>query len=322
MPWIGAVDLGGTHTRYGLFDVDGGGALRMQRAVTGPTACLSDADSLRMQWQEGMGCAVKELAALVIGIAGPIYDAFHAATSNAGVRLDLTAWADEGGACRLRLANDFVCEAYASLTEVGRLARPIFGPTPEAKGVRAVLGPGTGLGAAQLVGMGEDNGVRPLALASEFGHCPFAFVGRDEAEFAAFAAQRWGMSCVSGDAVVSGRGLACLHEFLTGDALTPEAAGQHLTRESETLRWYARFLGRICGQWALATLCYGGLYLTGGMFKRYPELPTHPAFIEAFFCAPRLRVLERIPLRRYTMPMSGLWGAAWLGKELATGDGA
>lgn len=318
MPWIGAVDLGGTHTRYGLFDVDGG-ELRLRRAVTGATAKLSDAHSLRAQWQEGMGCAPEELAALVIGIAGPIHDAFHASTSNAAVRLDLSAWAGEAGGCRVQLANDFACEAYAALTEVGRLARPVYGPTPEAAGTRAVLGPGTGLGAAQLVGFGKGDAARPLALASEFGHSPFAFVGREEADFAAFASRRWGKPCVCGDDVVSGRGLACLHEFLTGDALTPEAAGQFLTRESATLRWYARFLGRICGQWALATLCYGGLYLTGGMFKRYPELPTHPAFIEAFFCAPRLRVLERIPLRRYTVDMSGLWGAAWLGRELAAG---
>ena len=62
----------------------------------------------------------------------------------------------------------------------------------------------------------------------------------------------------------------------------------------------------------MSTLCYGGLYLTGGMVKRHPALPSHPAFIEAFFCAPRLRVLERVPLRRYTHDMSGLWGAAWL----------
>lgn len=317
MPWIGAVDLGGTHTRYGLFDLDAGGELRMRRAVTGMTARLSDARSLREQWQEGMGLAVKELAALVIGIAGPVHDACRASTSNASVRLDLREWAAGAGSCRFRLANDFECEAYACLTEPGRRAKAVFGPTPEATGVRAVLGPGTGLGAAQIVGGATLCVGLPLALPSEFGHCPFPFVGQEETDFAAFAAQRLGKALVSGDDVVSGRGLSCLHEFLSGDALTPEAAGQFLREESATLRWYARFLGRICGQWALTTLCYGGLYLTGGMFKRYPHLPAHPAFIEAFFCAPQLRVLERIPLRRYTVDMSGLWGAAWLGRELA-----
>lgn len=317
MPWIGAIDLGGTHTRYGVFDLDAAGELRLRRAVTGLTNCLSDAPSLREQWQACTGLAIQELAALVIGIAGPIHDPWRAATSNAAVRLDLTALATDGETGRFCLVNDFVCEAYACLTEPGRRAKAIFGPTPDAAGVRAVLGPGTGLGAAQLAAGGPSG--RPLALASEFGHCPFPFVGRDEADFAAFAAQRLGKPFVSGDDVVSGRGLACLHEFLSGNALTPEAAGRFLREESATLRWYARFLGRICGEWALTTLCYGGLYLTGGMIKRYPHLPAHPSFIEAFFCAPTLRVLERIPLRRYSVDMSGLWGAAWLGRERAAG---
>ena len=99
---------------------------------------------------------------------------------------------------------------------------------------------------------------------------------------------------------------------MSGEELAPQGAARHLEYEGETLRWYARFMGRLCAQWALSTLCYGGLYLTGGIVKRHPELPTHPSFIEAFFCAPRLRVLERIPLRRYATELSGLWGAAWL----------
>lgn len=318
MPWIGAVDLGGTHTRYGLFDVDGGEP-RLRRAVTGATAKLSDAHSLRAQWQEGMGCAPEELAALVIGIAGPIHDAFHASTSNAAVRLDLSAWAGEAGGGRVQLTNDFVCEAYASLTEAGKQARPIFGPDADPAGVRAVLGPGTGLGAAQLT-FGGPRG-EWLALPSEFGHAPFPFVGKEETDFAAFATERFGKAWLTADDVVSGRGLACLHDFLSGEKLTPEEASRHLALTGATRRWYARFLGRTSAQWALATLCYGGLYLTGGMVKRQPDLPTDPAFIEAFFCAPRLRVLERIPLRRYTMDMSGLWGAAWLGRRLAAQGG-
>lgn len=315
MPLLGAVDLGGTHTRYGLFTQDAQGGLRLERAVTGMTALVKDAQSLRAQWEASLGMPVDALASLVIGIAGPVSDPWHAVTSNADVRLDLTEWDDgqEGRLCPCRLANDFVCEAYACLTEVGRQARPVFGPDPVPDGVRAVLGAGTGLGAAQLVPVGADGTAHVRrAFPAEFGHAPFPFIGRDEADFSAYAAKRFASEWVTGDDVVSGRGLACLHAYLSGEELDPQAASRYLEQECETLRWYARFLGRICAQWALSTLCYGGLYLTGGMVKRHPALPSHPAFIEAFFCAPRLRVLERIPLRRYTHDMSGLWGAAWL----------
>ncbi len=315
MPLLGAVDLGGTHTRYGLFTQDAQGGLRLERAVTGMTALVKDAQSLRAQWEASLGMPVDALSSLVIGIAGPVSAPWHAVTSNADVRLDLTEWdaGQEGRLCPCRLANDFVCEAYACLTEVGRQARPVFGPDPVPDGVRAVLGAGTGLGAAQLVPVGPDGTAHVRrAFPAEFGHAPFPFIGRDEADFSAYAAKRFASEWVTGDEVVSGRGLACLHTYLSGEELDPQAASRYLEQECETLRWYARFLGRVCAQWALSTLCYGGLYLTGGMVKRHPALPSHPAFIEAFFCAPRLRVLERIPLRRYTHDMSGLWGAAWL----------
>lgn len=314
MPLLGAVDLGGTHTRYGLFTLDGQSSLRLERAVTGKTSLVKDISSLREQWETSLGMPAKELSSLVIGVAGPVLDPLHATTSNADVRLDLTEW-DEGGGqpCPCRLANDFVCEAYACLTEVGKQARPVFGPEPVPDGVQAVLGAGTGLGAAQLVPPDERGAAKGRrAFAAEFGHAPFPFIGRDEADFSVFAAKYFGKDWVTGDDVVSGRGLACLHAYLSGEELDPQGAARHLEREGETLRWYARFMGRVCAQWALSTLCYGGLYLTGGMLKRHPELPSHPAFIEAFFCAPRLRVLERIPLRRYVTELSGLWGAAWL----------
>lgn len=313
---IGAVDLGGTHTRCGLFTTDGRASLSLVRAVTGKTSLVTDIHSLKELWRQVTGVPVQDLHALVIAVAGPVTDARYAVTSNAHVHLDLACWDQQQ--CPCMLVNDFVCEAYAALTDAGKQARPIFGPAADPAGVRAVLGPGTGLGAAQLVPCAARMGGW-LALPSEFGHAPFPFVGREEADFAAFASERFDKAWLTGDDVVSGRGLACLHAFLSGESGPPEAASVHLRHAGETRRWYARFLGRICAQWALATLCYGGLYLTGGMLKRQPDLPTDPAFIEAFFCAPRLRVLERIPLRRYAMDMSGLWGAAWLGKGLGKG---
>ena len=120
------------------------------------------------------------------------------------------------------------------------------------------------------------------------------------------------------DDVVTGRGLAVLHHFLTGRDLTPAAAAaEGLVGDHPTLRWYARFLGRTCAHWGLATLCYSGLFLTGGMVLRNPAVTEHPAFAAGFSLAPELGVLERIPVRRYTDAYSGLWGAAWLGANLA-----
>lgn len=185
----------------------------------------------------------------------------------------------------------------------------------------AVLGAGTGLGSGWLVPQTDGGRLRWSPLPSESGHQAFAFLGREEEDFAVFARERLGRSLLRPDNVVTGRGLAVLHYFLTGRDLAPAAAAaEGLVGDQPTLRWYARFLGRTCAHWGLATLCYSGLFLTGGMVLRNPAVTEHPAFAEGFFLAPELGVLERIPVRRYTDAYSGLWGAAWLAGHLAVGN--
>ena len=122
MPLLGAVDLGGTHTRYGLFTQDAQGGLRLERAATGMTALVKDAQSLREQWEASLGMPVDALGALVIGVAGPVSDPWHAVTSNADVRLDLMEWdaGQKGRRCPCRLANACMisrCSSRFSLTD-------------------------------------------------------------------------------------------------------------------------------------------------------------------------------------------------------------
>ena len=263
-----------------------------------------------------------------MGVAGPVQDGLRARLSNAPLRIDLNAVMPQFGLRRARVVNDFVCEACACLTRVGERSLHLLGPADipcpshrspgEAPAPVAVLGAGTGLGASWLVPQADGGRLRWSPLPSESGHQAFAFLGREEEDFAVFARERLGRSLLRPDDMVTGRGLAVLHHFLTGRDLTPAAAAaEGLVGDQPTLRWYARFLGRTCAHWGLATLCYSGLFLTGGMVLRNPAVTEHPAFAEGFSLAPELGVLERIPVRRYTDAYSGLWGAAWLGANLA-----
>lgn len=114
----------------------------------------------------------------------------------------------------------------------------------------AVLGAGTGLGSGWLVPQADGGRLRWSPLPSESGHQAFAFLGREEEDFAVFARERLGRSLLRPDDVVTGRGLAVLHHFLTGRDLTPAAAAaEGLVGDQPTLRWYARFLGRTCAHW-------------------------------------------------------------------------
>ena len=79
------------------------------------------------------------------------------------------------------------------------------------------------------------------------------------------------------------------------------------------MEWYARFYGRACRNYVLATLALGGLYITGGMALRVPAL-SHPAFAEEFHNSlAQERLLRNIPVFHVRKPEAGLWGAALYG---------
>lgn len=327
MSLLAAIDLGGTHCRLACFTVTARG-LELEAVTTCPTAGLEDGSAVLSRWEAQLHLPLARVTALVMGVAGPVRDGLTARLSNAALTVDLGAAMPRFGLRLARVVNDFVCEACACLTPVGAGARHLLGPadvpcpascpTADAPAPVAVLGAGTGLGTGWLVPYTVGGRLCWQALPSEAGHQAFPFLGREEEAFAAFARAHLAVPVLRGDDVVTGRGLAVLHHFLTGRELTPAgAAAEGLAADCPTLRWYARFLGRACAHWGLATLCCGGLFLTGGMVARNPAVTEHPAFAEGFYMAPGLGVLERIPVRRYAEAYSGLWGAAWLAARLS-----
>jgi glucokinase len=110
---------------------------------------------------------------------------------------------------------------------------------------------------------------------------------------------------------MTGAGLALLHRFLTGEAVTPRDVVGLLSDESRTVAWFARFYGRVARDFALETLALGGLYVAGGVAARTPALVTHPGFAREFRSSPAHGdLLARIPVRLIADDASGLWGAA------------
>ncbi len=323
---LAVMDIGGTHCRLARFREEAAGP-ELEAVVVRPTADMADTAALLRAWEDGLGAPLSAARALVMGVAGPVGPDGGARLSNAALTVEPRT-AARFGVRRCRVVNDFIAEACACLTPVGAHAVRLFEPEtpppadddgPDA-GPVAVLGAGTGLGTAWLV-PGRDATGRPrrMPLPSEFGHTPFPFTGKEEEAFAAFAREEL-RRVPRADDVATGRGVALLHAFLSGERLPEAEAAAALCGSEEGTRWYARLLGRVCGQWALATLCRGGLYLTGGMVLRNPAVTAHPAFREAFLIAPELQVLERTPVARFDTPLSGLWGGAALAAREADGD--
>lgn len=323
---LAVMDIGGTQCRLARFREDGSGPA-LEAVALRATADMTDTETLLQAWETAMDTPLSAVRALVIGVAGPVTPEGTAHLSNAGLTVNPRAATDHFGVRHCRVVNDFITEAYACLTPVGSRAVHLFGPpmpdpgnvTGPDSGPVAILGAGTGLGTAWLVpGQDAEGRLCRRAFPSEFGHAPFPFEGREELDFAAFAREALHRRALSADDVVTGRGVALLHGFLSGERLSEAEAAAKLCGHEEGLRWYARLLGRVCGQWALATLCRGGLFLTGGMVLRNPAVTAHAAFREAFLLAPELQVLEHVPVARFDTPYSGLWGGAALAAREAS----
>ncbi len=131
-----------------------------------------------------------------------------------------------------------------------------------------------------------------------------------------FVGKKTNLKQITENIVVSGRGLKLIHSFLTGEKLTPEEITKRLSEYPETLRWMARFYGRVCRDFAMNILCLRGLYIAGGIAARNPEIVMNPVFAEEFINSETMsHILKDIPVYLITDQDSGLWGAAVYGMK-------
>ena len=156
---------------------------------------------------------------LVIALAGPV-KGLHGRLTNGQLRIDLDGVAQQYSLACCLVLNDFSAQAFATLTPCGTAATVVRSSTrsiDQSRETRAVLGAGTGLGAAMLVRSdGPDSAGSWLAVPSEAGHTAFAFVGPEEQAYQAFLARELGRDYPTAENVLSGEGLSGLHYYLSG----------------------------------------------------------------------------------------------------------
>jgi glucokinase len=251
----------------------------------------------------------------VIAAAGPVERGVYCAPPYISWDIDLTGKEISGIMPRAVLINDFIAQAYACRSPVAPSARVILAGESVADGTVGVLGAGTALGKAVLAPL-ESGGFQ--ALPSVGGHGYFPFLSEREFAFQKFYREKSGEHHITGNLVVSGRGLSCLHWFLTGQKASPEeVTTKGLHAGSETLAWAARFFGRVCRDFALEVFCRGGLYIAGGLAARTPGILCHSDFRKEFVDSPTMgHVLSVMPVFLMDDQNSGLWGAAFYGQQL------
>lgn len=314
-----AADIGGTNSRFAWFQTEAEDHLRLMDVVWLQTREAESFPRLLEQLRARPFSLLPEQADIVvIAAAGPVEGGLYCAPPYISWDIDLRRPEIAKVVNRAVLLNDFVAQAYACKSPIGASAKPILSGEAVPEGMIGVLGAGTALGKAILVPL---PGGGYHALPSEGGHAYFPFLTDREAAFRRFYQKTGGESHITANLVVSGRGLCYLHQFLTGERFTPEEiSARGLGPDSETLAWAARFYGRLCRDFALDVLATGGLYVTGGVAARNPSILLHEAFQKEFRDSPTLgRLLARIPVILIDHENSGLWGAAWLGKQLLQG---
>lgn len=223
------------------------------------------------------------------------------------------------GLAHLDVINDFGAVAWAvsSLAAEDRIclygpdASPLLGPV-------TVLGPGTGLGVALLVG---DAASDWRVVETEGGHVSFAAIGDEELAISRWVSARHGRC--STERLLSGMGLSYIDATLAG---VPPASTEAPLRDPALIvsaaleghdvvarRALARFcavLGSVAGD---AALHHGArtVVIAGGIVPRFIPFLRSSAFRERFLAKGRFAaLLESVSIHVIIHPAPGLLGAA------------
>jgi glucokinase len=310
-----AADIGGTNSRFAHFQIDEHGSLILIATKWLATTEASSFSQLLEQLRfSNAAFSVDKVDIAVIAVAGPVKHGTYSAPPYISWDIDLTSRENKKVFRQGYLINDFVAQAYACPSPVGKSARTILAGEINPDGVIGVIGAGTALGKAFLVPI---PGHGFMALPSEGGHAYFPFISTQEMAFQEFYREKSGRNHITGNLVVSGRGLRYIHCFLTGEELEPQEVAVRFTPESATLAWAAKFYGRVCRDFALDALALGGLYIAGGVAAGNPEILTHANFCNEFQDSPTMgHLLAKIPVFLIDNQDSGLWGAAFYGRQI------
>lgn len=313
-------DVGGTNTRLSLYAADGKTLLREARFKSADYVSLEDI-VLPFVKESALGSP----SACVLGVAGPVRNG-SVNTTNLPWQLNELDLQEKLAIPKVILANDLVVAAVGCLHTRGDSLTVLTPNSINSKGNHlAVLAAGTGLGQAKLIWTGD----RHLPLATEGGHGDFAPTTPIQMEFWHFLSNRF-PDHVSVERVLSGNGLGCLYDFFVARSGRAESktvqkklkegkdrnvaiSEMGLSGENRqavlAVDLFAAIFGQEAGNLALRELCFGGIFVTGGMGAMI--VPARKEiFLDAFYKKGRMaKLLADIPIGVVSNTDVGVQGA-------------
>ena len=333
-------DIGATKTLLGLARLDAAGQPQVVASQRYVAAQVASFEAMLGSFLKDHAQHLSQpLRAACLGVAGPVNGQVVQMT-NLPWRLDAAALSQQLGGIPVRLANDF--EAAASgidgLSSKDLLCLQAGQPVPGAP--QLVIGAGSGLGVAFRIWQATPHGSRYQVVTGEGGHFGFTPVNAEQDR--ALMRLRAHVVRPVAEHFVSGPGLANFYTFLDteegGKALlkdhhvvatasnTGGLTGEEIFRlamqdgEPRALHALHHFLlsyGVVAGDYALATLAKGGVFLAGGIAQKLGPLMQDGRFLVGFRQkGPYADLMDTIPVHVVNEPDLGLLGAAAIGARI------
>ena len=313
-------DIGGTNARFAIADPSRPGFADARTLACADFATSGDAIRSYLD-------SVKARAAdvLCLAAAGPIVNNAVRFTNNPWT-LDVAELRSEFETPRVRLLNDFEAIAYSipflEATDCLSLGLPAPRDLGAGDFTVGIIGPGTGLGAVGCCR--RDGSLFPIV--GEAGHVGFA--PETQVQLDVLSALRERFDRVSDERLLSGPGLENIYWALTrmhGDKrvkltareIFGKSADRSDPRAAEAVQLFFETLGQAAGNLALTLGASDGIYIAGGIARRYPDALVSSRFRTGFESKGRHRTLmEAIPTQLVMYPEPGLLGASYCALQL------
>jgi len=295
-------DIGGTTARFAYVESDSNELLGIELFPCADFPFFIDA--IRAYMDRGH---VTQVDKICLAVAGPVESDL--------IDLPNNHWAFKRSELQtsLGIAVTIINDFSAQVLCIDGLTEPethwIGAARPRGGQVKAVLGPGTGLGVSAMLTSGD-------ILPSEGGHVAFAPL--DDHEVALHKELRQRYERVSVERILSGMGLAnlywanCRLDGYDRELPAPEVTAGALAGDpycQRAVEDFCAILGSVAGDVALMIGATDGVYISGGILPRLLDLLDEAVFRQRFDDKGRFtEICSKIPLAIVLAEYPGLRG--------------
>ncbi len=302
-------DVGGTHIRLGLV---GGKDIAPTAISKLRSADFDSLEAALTAYKEEHNAAI--ISEACIAVAGPV-NADRVKLTNLPWEFSQTELQQALQVEKLAVINDFAAVALA-IPYLNPADRSQVGTGHADQSLPIVaVGPGTGLGAAMLVTHNSQHTIIP----TEAGHA--AITAETDIEHAIIKHFAAGGAHINREFLLSGSGLQALHCALNAiqNAGTPQLTPAEIQKRAcdgsdvmcaQALSIFCAWLGGVCADQALCCGARGGVYIGGGMVKKFLDFFLASDFRQRFENRGAMRgYLQAIPTYVITREHCALLGA-------------